>query len=213
VLGDPRFLRALTNSLVAGIGIGVVSVSLFFWLAWLLVRGRVKGKALAAQLFWLPWALPGFVLGLAMLWLMLRYDLLAPLYGTFIPLLVVLGIKELPIGVHLFKVAIEQLSPQLEEAAAVAGARQLYAIRRITLPLLSSAVVSVFIIVFIAVIKEISSIVLVAAPGTETISLLLYEYAFTGKAESAAVIGVLYSVAALVLAVMVSRRATAEYLR
>ena len=213
VLSDPRFLRALTNSLIAGLGIGVVSVSVFFCLAWLLVRGRVKGRALASQLFWLPWALPGFVLGLSMLWLMLRYDLLAPLYGTFIPLLIVLAIKELPIGVHLFKVAIEQLSPQLEEAAAVAGAGQLYLIRRITLPLLSSAIVSVFIIVFIAVIKEISSIVLVAAPGTETISLLLYEYAFTGKAESASVIGVLYSVAALALAILVSRRATAEHLR
>jgi iron(III) transport system permease protein len=213
VLGDPRFSRALGNSLVAGIGIGVVSVSLFFWLAWLLVRGKVMGKALASQLFWLPWALPGFVIGLAILWLTLRYDLLAPLYGTFIPVLVVLAIKELPIGVHLFKVAIAQLSPQLEEAAAVAGARRLYAIRRITVPLLSSAVVSVFIIVFIAVMKEISSIVLLAGPGTETISLLIYDYAYNGKAESAAVIGVLYALVAIVLAVLVSRRATAEHLR
>jgi iron(III) transport system permease protein len=213
VMGDPRFGRALSNSLMAAVGIGVVSVSLFFWLAWLLVRGNVKGKALATQLFWLPWALPGFVIGLAILWLTLRYDVLAPLYGTFIPILVVLAIKELPIGVHLFKVAIGQLNPQLEEAAAIAGAGRLTTIRRITLPLLSSAVVSVFIIVFIAVMKEISSIVLLAAPGTETISLLIYQYAYNGKAESAAVIGVLYAAAALVLAILVSRRATAEHLR
>ena len=33
------------------------------------------------------------------------------------------------------------------------------------------------------------------------------------KAESAAVIGVLYAAAALVLAILVSRRATAEHLR
>ncbi len=109
VLGDQRFARALTNSVIAGIGVGVVSVSLFFWLAWLLVRGKVKGRALAGELFWLPWALPGFVLGLAMLWIMLRFDAVAWLYGTFVPVLIVLAIKELPIGVHFFKVAIEQL--------------------------------------------------------------------------------------------------------
>jgi iron(III) transport system permease protein len=173
----------------------------------------VWGKGLASQLFWLPWALPGFVTGLAILWMTLRYDLLAPLYGTFVPILLVLAIKELPIGIHLFKVAIAQMSPQLEEAAAVAGAGRFLTIRRITLPLLSSAVVSVFIIVFIAVMKDISSIVLLAGPGTETISLVIYNYAYNGKAESAAVIGVLYAVVALVLAILVSRRATAEHMR
>jgi iron(III) transport system permease protein len=213
VLGDPRFVRALGNSVVAGVGIGVISVSLFFWLGWLLVRGNVKGRNFAAQLFWLPWALPGFVLGLSILWLTLRFDALAGFYGTVIPIIVVLAIKELPIGVHLFKVAISQLSPQLEEAAAIAGASRFYTIRRVTLPLLSSAVVSVFIIVFSAVMREVSAIVLLAAPGTETIALLLYEYAFIGKAESAAVIGVLYSAAALALAVLVSRRAPAQHLR
>ncbi len=213
VLGDPRFAHALVNSLVAGLGIGVVSVSLFFWLAWLLVRGEVKGKALAAQLFWLPWALPGFMIALAILWMTLRFDVFAPLYGTFVPILVVLAIKELPIGVHLFKVAIGQMSPQLEEAAAIAGASRWMTVRRITLPLLSSAVVSVFIIVFIAVMKEISSIVLLAAPGTQTISLLIYEYAYNGKSESAAVIGVLYAVVAFATAILISRRATAQHLR
>ncbi len=81
------------------------------------------------------------------------------------------------------------------------------------MPLLSSTFVSVFIIVFIAVIKDVSSIILVAAPGTETVSLLLYEYAFTGKTEAAAVIGVLYSVASLALALLVSRQAAAARLR
>lgn len=205
VLTDDRFLRALRNSMFFGVGVSVVVLPLYMRLAWILARSQAAGRRIATLLLWLPWAVPGFIFGLALLDILTRVKVLSPFYGTFAPIVFALVIKEMPIGVQLLKVAIEQTGKELEDAARVAGARGWHVFARITLPLLSPTAVAVFIIVFAAVIKEISTIVLVAGPGTQTLSLLMFDYATTGRSESAAVVGVIFAVASLVLAAIISR--------
>lgn len=206
VAGDGRFLLALRNSLLFGLGISALVLPVYFRLAWILARGNVAGRAIVGAVIWLPWAVPGFVFGLAVLDALLRLDFLAIFYGTALPVLVILLVKEMPVGVHLLKVAIEQNARELEEVAASSGAGAWDTFRRVTLPLLSPTVVGVFIIVFTAVIKEVSAIVLVSAPGTETLSILMFDYATTGRTESAAVIGVVFAITAMVMALVVNSR-------
>jgi iron(III) transport system permease protein len=207
VLSDVRFLPALWHSVLLGFGIAALALPLYLRLAWIVARTKVVGRRIASLLLWLPWAVPGFVLGFGLLDMLLRSDWLAPFYGTFAPVVAALVVREMPVGVQMLKSSIEQTGRELEEAALVAGAGRVYAFARITLRLLSPSLVAVFIIVLAAVIKEISTIVLVAGPGVQTLSLLMFDYATNGRSESAAVVGVIFASVSVVLALLASRRA------
>jgi iron(III) transport system permease protein len=75
----------------------------------------------------------------------------------------------------------------------------------VTLPLVAPAVASVFILVFIATMRDIAATVIVATPGTRTMPLLMFEYATAGRPEAAAVIGVLTSGIALAVTAVALR--------
>ena len=213
VLFNSRFDQAVVNTVLLGVAAGLIFLPIYLRIAWILARTEVKGRTAAMLILWLPWAIPGFAFGLGLLQVMLRVDLLAPFYGTFAPVVLALFIRELPLGVHLLRVALVQAGDELEEAARVAGAGNFTAFRRITLPLVSPTVVSVFILIFIAAAREISTIVLVAGPRTETVSLLMFNYAVNGQNEAAAVVGVLFAALAVPLAFLFKGRVVADSLR
>ena len=191
VLSDVRFLRAAVTSALLGFAVGFAGVLLFSLVAWVLVRTHVWGLRLVNILVWLPWAIPGLVLGVTLLSLMLETPGLSVLYGTAVPLVLALLIKELPVGVQLLRSSIAQVSGELEEAAIMSGAGFVMILRRVTLPLIAPMLASVFLLIFASTMRDVSTVVLIAAPGTRTMSLLMFDFALTGQMESAAVVGVL----------------------
>lgn len=66
-------------------------------------------------------------------------------------------------------------------------------------------VASVFIISFMTAMKDISATVLVATPGTQTLPLLMFSYAVSGRLEDAAVVGVITVLIATLMALMAMR--------
>ena len=199
VLGDDRFLRSTFTSVALSIAVGGLGTMAFAVLAWLLVRADIWGRGVIGVLVWLPWAIPGLVLGLTLLSLLLNTPLISGLYGTIVPLIVALIVKELPIGVQLLRASLTQVSGELEEAASVAGARFWATFRRVTLPLIAPMLISVFVLIFAATMRDISTVVLIATPGTRTLSLLMFDFALSGRFESAAVIGVLIAMISLAM--------------
>lgn len=191
VFGDPRFVRSTLTTLVIGLSTGGVGVIAFCLIAWVLVRTRIWGRGLLTFLVWLPWGIPGLVLSVTLLSLMLSTPLLNRLYGTIMPLIFALIIKELPIGVQLMRNALAQVSNELEEAALMSGAPFIAIFRRITMPLVMPMAVSVFLLTFAGAVRDIGTIVLLAAPGTRTLSLLMFDFAGSQHLEAAAVVGVL----------------------
>lgn len=199
VFSDPRFARSTLTTLVFGLltgGLGVIGFSL---LAWILVRTRIWGRGLLTFLVWLPWGIPGLVLSVTLLSLMLSVPLLNRLYGTIVPLILALIIKELPIGVQLMRNALSQVSSELEEAALMSGAPFRTIFRRITVPLVMPMAVSVFLLTFAGAVRDIGTIVLLAAPGTRTLSLLMFDFAGSQHLEAAAVVGVLIALLCLII--------------
>ena len=59
--------------------------------------------------------------------------------------------------------------------------------------------ISVFLLVFAATLKDISTTVLIAAPGVRTMSLLMFDFTLSGQLESASVIGVVIAVLCLIV--------------
>jgi iron(III) transport system permease protein len=127
------------------------------------------------------------------------------IHGTSVALVIVLLVQGLPLATHMFEASTSQISRELEEASLMSGASQFETISRITMPIIAPMIASVFVISLMASIKDISATVLVAAPGAETLPLLMFGYTVAGRLEAASVVGVITVLIALVMALLVIR--------
>jgi iron(III) transport system permease protein len=202
VVHDGRFLRATLNSVAIGLTVGVGGVLIFALIGWVLVRADIRGRRVANMLVWLPWAIPGMILGVTLLGLVLETPGLSILYGTIVPLLLALIIKELPIGVQLLRGSIAQVSGQLEEAAVMCGATFAMTFRRVTLPLIAPMLASVFLLVFASTLRDVSTVALIATPGTRTMALLMFDFTLSGQLEPATVVGVIIAAVCFLVTAM-----------
>ncbi|MFM9970049.1 MAG: ABC transporter permease, partial [Burkholderiales bacterium] len=202
------------NSLVLGLSVGLIGTLAYALIAWVLVRTRVWGRELLSLLVWLPWAIPGLVLGITLLSILLNVPIVSTLHGTMFPLIFAMILKDMPMGVHMLRTSLYQLSSDLEESAQMSGAGFGVTFRRITLPLIAPMCAAVFLLGFIATLRDISTVVLLSSSGTRTLSLLMFEYATASRLESAAVIGVVIAVISLIItsiAFKIGLKATIEH--
>lgn len=191
VFTDPVFLRSLRNTLILGLGAGVIGTLLYSLISYIIVRTRVVGRSVVDILSWLPWALPGVLISLALLWAVLGSgDYVKLLYGTVALLVLAIIIKEMPLGTQIIKASALQISKELEEASSTAGASQLVGFCRIMLPLLRPTMVAVGIIVFISAARDIPTVIFLATNQSRTLSLLMLDYIADANQEKAAVLGV-----------------------
>ena len=185
------FLRSLKNTLVLGAGAGIVGTLLYALISYLIVRTRLSGRGVIDILSWLPWALPGVLISLALLWAVLGSgEYVKLIYGTVSVLILAIIIKEMPLGTQIIKAGVLQISNELEEASSAAGASWLGGFRRILLPLLKPTMTAVGIIIFISAARDIPTVIFLATNQTRTLSLLMLDYISDANQEKAAVLGV-----------------------
>jgi iron(III) transport system permease protein len=205
VLGDPIFLGSLENSLLLSGGAGLGGVLIYAVIAYLLVRSRLPGRAIVDLLVWLPWSIPGILLGVSMLWLILASPMLSFLYGSLVSMILIMIIAQMPIGIHMMKTSIRQISIELEQSSRVCGAGPMHTFFAIVLPLIRPMLVSIFVIVFISALRDISTIIFLASAKSQTLSLLMMQFATSSNLEASAVIGVI-TTAIVVVVALVARR-------
>jgi iron(III) transport system permease protein len=205
VIQSPAFISALLQSLIIGTVVGIIGTAVYLAIAWLLARNAFPGKSAISLAMWLPWAIPGVLLGTAFLTVFLNVPGLRLAYGSAVALVIVLMVQSLPFATHMFEASISQISPELEEASIMSGATPFETARRITIPLIAPMVASVFIISFMTAMKDISATVLVATPSTQTLPLLMFVYATTGRLEDASVVGVITILIATLMALVATR--------
>ena len=205
VLGDPIFLRALWNSLALSSGAGLGGVLVYSVVAYLIVRSSLPGRAIVDVLAWLPWSIPGILLGVSMLWLILASPMLAFLYGSLASLVLIMVIAQMPIGVHMMKTSIGQIAVELEHSSRVCGAGPIRTFVSIVLPLIQPMLVSIFVIVFISALRDISTIIFLAGAKSQTLSLLMMQFAVSSNLEAGAVIGVITTAIVIVVALAARR--------
>ncbi|MBS0529281.1 MAG: sugar ABC transporter permease, partial [Proteobacteria bacterium] len=146
---DPIFWRALVNNFWFALGTIPTSVALALLMA-IWVNRNMHGRGFLRLAFFTPTVLP--MIAVANIWLFFYtpdYGLLDQLRGLFglagwnwlgepstvMSCLIVMVIwKEAGFFMIFYLAALQQLSPDLEEAAAVEGAGRWYTFRRITFP-------------------------------------------------------------------------------
>ncbi len=188
VLGDDLFLRSLGNTLVLAVGTAVAAILVHSLIAYVAVRTRYAGRRLLDFISWLPFTVPGIILGLALLWLFLGVSWLKPLYGTTTLLIIAGIISGMPLGVQIIKSGLLQLGGELEEASRIVGATWWATYRRIVLRLMAPTLMAVGMITFVGAARNIGHFALLSTSANRPLSILQLDYIAQRKFEEAVVV-------------------------
>ena len=202
VLDYPQFAGTVWNSLVLALGSATIIMLVSAVVAWIVVRTRIPGRWMLDNLASLPLVFPGLVLGLAIMVCYLYVDI--GIYGTLWIMLIAYVTRFLPYGMRYNSASMLQIHKELEESAAMSGASWSMMFRRVVLPLLKPGLLAGFIYVMIVSIRELASSILLYSPGSEVVSIMIWELWQNGQYVELSALGVMLIVA-LFLLVMVAQ--------
>ena len=191
---DERAIAAYKLSFGASAVGALLNAGFGLLVAWVLVRYSFPGKRIVDALIDLPFALPTAVAGIAMTTAYAENSFLgsslarAQIKVVFTPIGVVLVLMfvGLPFVVRTIQPVLEELDPDLEEAAAVLGATRWQTFRRVIFPALLPAILTGFALSFARALGEYGSVVFISGNmpmRTEIVPLLImtkldqYDYA------------------------------------
>ena len=201
---DPVLFRSIWNTLAVGLGSGVIGVFFYAFIATMIVKTRHRGRWLLDFLSWLPWSIPGILLGMALLWTFLQTKIFLPIYGTIYLLMIAMVIKSMPFGTQMIKSVLLQLGNDLEEASKVCGGTWFDTFRRVVMPLIMPALITIGLVGFISAARDISTVVLLGSGKSRTLSLLMLDFAAGAEFEKATVVAVMV-VGLVVIAALIAR--------
>ena len=203
VLQDPVFIRSSINSLIVCVSAALGGMTFFSVLSYINIRTKLPGRGLLDFMSWLPWAVPGLLLAVGLLWVFLGgVPFLKALYGTLFILIIAMIVNQLPMGVRVMDGTMVQINKELEESARMSGANWLYTFRRIMMPLLMPTYVSTSVIIFLAAIRDIAIVVLLYSPKSRVLSILMLEQYIGMSPEKGMVVGLIITIICIAVAVI-----------
>ena len=190
---DPIFWKSLTNNLWYAAGTIPLSIALALLMAvW--VNGQLHGRGFLRLAYFTPTVLP--MIAVANIWLFFytpEYGLLEQFRGAFgLPaqnwlgsrnsalgcLMIVAVWKEAGFFMIFYLAALQQMSPNLAEAAAIEGASRWYFFRRVTLLLLMPTTLFVLVNAVINAFRLVDHVVVMTRGGPDNATELLLYYIY-----------------------------------
>lgn len=160
-------IQTVTNTAsVSGITALVVAAAALP-LAILSVRSASRINQWLVRLSYFGYVLPGLVVALALVFF--TANLLPALYQTLPILILGYATRFLPMSVGTTSSALTQVNPRYEEAARGMGLRGWQVMLRITVPLTKSGLLAGAALVFLNVMKELPTTLLLAPTGFKTL--------------------------------------------
>jgi iron(III) transport system permease protein len=200
ILEHPSLWRSVWNSLLLAVGSATLIMLVTSVICWIVVKTRLPGRWLLDNIASLPMVFPGIVLGLSLMILYLYLPV--GVYGTIWILLIAYVTRFLPYGLRYNTTSMLQIHRELEESAAMSGASWTTTFRRIILPLLKPGLVAGWIYIMIVSIRELSSSILLYSPGSEVLSILIWELWENGQYVELSALGVMFIIALFVLVML-----------
>ncbi|MEO3388460.1 iron ABC transporter permease [Mesorhizobium sp. CAU 1741] len=183
--------RAFGNTLFLGLTGATVTMILGAVVAYISVRTRWRGRLLIDALAWLPWMMPGMVLGVGFLWAFAMLPGPITIYGTIWALLLAYITLGTPIATRVMSGSYHQLAYDLEECSRVHGASWLQTFWRVIVALSWPAFAVGWILTFFGIMRELSASILLYSAGSEVLSVVLLKMWTNGLAEQVSVIGLI----------------------
>ncbi len=190
-------VRSIANSLRYAGASTAVDLVLGCLAAWLIVRGRTRGRSVLDALAMLPLAVPGLILAagyVAMTAPGTMLESIGPTVNPFVILVIAYSVRRLPFVVRGVAGGLQQVSPTLEEAARNLGASPAAAAGRITLPLVAANIIAAAVLTYALAVLEVSdSLILAQTQRFYPITKEIYTQATSGNVDAsniAAALGV-----------------------
>ncbi len=197
ILNYPNLPRAVWNSLILSFTTATVIMLVTSVICWIVVKTKIRGRWLLDSIASLPMVFPGLVLGLSIMIFYLHVDV--GVYGTLWIMFIAYVTRFMPYGLRYNTTSMLQIHKELEESAAMSGASWWMTFRRIVLPLLKPGLIAGWIYIVIVSIRELSASILLYSPGTEVISIVIWELWENGQYVELSALGVLFILALFVL--------------
>ncbi|HYI74155.1 MAG TPA: sulfate ABC transporter permease subunit CysT [Gaiellaceae bacterium] len=193
-VSSPESVAALKLTLVASFAVSLLNAVLGTITAWVLVRDDFRGKTVVNAIIDLPFALPTIVAGLTLL----------ALYGPTSPvgidvafsrtaIVLALMFVTLPFVVRTVQPVLQELDPEIEEAAHSLGASHTRTFVRVILPNILPGILSGVALAFAKAVGEFGSLVIITGNipfETEVSSVHIYGRIESGDSSGAAAVAV-----------------------
>jgi iron(III) transport system permease protein len=201
--GDTQ--RAIYNTFKLGILTATLGTLLATLIAYITNRNLFRGARYLTFFALAPLVIPGIVLAVGLFIAYTQPPLV--LYGTIWILFVAFLTKEMPIGFSQAESTFKSIHPELEDASRIIGANRLSSLRDITAPLARSGLIAAWSFIFIGVIRELSAAILLFAPSSKVVSVVIFDLKEEGQVGVIAVLGTLLLVVSFAVILTVQRLA------
>ena len=202
-LSDITILRSVTNSLIVSIAAATGAVVLMYLTAWLVVRSNLKTRWALDQIAMIPLVFPGIVMGVAILKTYLALPV--PIYGTLWILVFAFTTRYLPYALRFCYSGLLGVHRELEEGAAASGATWAQTARSIVIPLTLPALFAGWIYIFLITIRDLGIALLLYSPGSQVISVTIWELWENGHTGELAAFSLVVSAGTVILAMLFHR--------
>lgn len=192
-------LDAIRNSLMLACGCCIICIVIGTAIAYQKVRHPGRIITLVEKSASLTYAIPGIVLALSMIfhWVEPLPGIRPEIYGTISILMIAYVTRYLILQIKGSATAMLSIHPALEEAAAASG-RSVFAVwGKILIPLLIRPVLSSTFMIFVSALTELTLSSMLAAAGTKTIGLMIFNFQQAGDYNLAAAMSVVIVVLVL----------------
>jgi len=177
-ISNMRANQALITSLKVSLLAGLFGAMLGVLLAYVIIRGKFRGRTALEGVGLAGFTLPGTVLGIGYLLVFGRPPL--RLTGTLIILVLNCLFRFLAVGMEAGITKLQQLSIEVEEASLNLGASTATTFRRIVLPIIFPAFIYGFIYVFVTSMISLSAVVFLVSPTYQLASVFIFQWAGFG---------------------------------
>lgn len=160
LLASPLWMSAAARSLGIGIGASVLAMLIGTPAAFLLVRGRMRGKSLLLAFVLSPIIIPRMIIAVGMFYFFAKVGLV----GTALGLMIGHTVIAVPYVVMTMMAVLRNYDTRLDLAAQSLGATPWQTLRHVTFPILAAGLLSSFLFAFATSFDELT-IALFASGG------------------------------------------------
>ncbi len=164
--------RSIKNTTILGVGALVIIIVLAVLIAYLVVRRSNFFNHTIDTMSMLPYIMPGSVIGIALVIAFGSKSL--ALTGTIWILLISFVIRRMPYTIRSATATLQQIPMSIEEAAISLGASKLKTFSLITVPMMSSGIVSGAILSWVSIVTELSSSIILYNNRNITLTMSAY---------------------------------------
>ena len=203
-----RVIKSIWASLRLAIFGATACIFFASCLAYISVKTKIAGRGILDALVFIPWAFPGTVLALGLLWAYVKFPI--PIYNTLWIIGLAYVTRFLPYALRTVSSTIIQIHSELEEASVACGAGFIATFRRILLPLMRPGILAGWILLVTIFMREFSASLFLSSAENEPIGPLLFWLYQDGFFGTVAALGVLVSAISTCLILMARRFARLE---